>query len=70
MSGDTYNKTFDLDNMVRQVNDSILWQLPIAVSFGYTAEYLTLLGNNGVLKNNAVPQSGRLVEVQDSQEHC
>ena len=57
MSGDTYDNTFDLDNVVGQVNDSLLWQPPIVVSFGFPATYLTLLGNNGILQNHAVPEA-------------
>ena len=38
MSRDTYNKSLNLDNMVRQVNDNLMWQPTIGVSFRYAAE--------------------------------
>ena len=54
--GDAYNKRFDMvtaavPNVCRQVDDSLLWQPTITESFNHTAEYLTLLGRNGILRN-------------------
>jgi hypothetical protein len=43
--------TVSMENVVRQVDDSLLWQQTIAASFNHTAEYLTLLGRNGILQN-------------------
>jgi hypothetical protein len=34
--------TVSIENVVRQVDDSLLWQQTIAASFNHTAEYLTL----------------------------
>jgi hypothetical protein len=43
VSGDAYNKRLDMvtaamENVVRQVDDSLLWQPTIAVCFKHTAE--------------------------------
>jgi hypothetical protein len=57
VSGDAYNKRFDMVNanvkdVQRQVDDSLLWKPTVAECFADTAEYLTLLGNNGILQNS------------------
>ena len=58
VSGDAYNKRFDMvtahvKDVQRQVDDSLLWKPTVAECFTHTAEYLTLLGNNGILQNPA-----------------
>ena len=58
VSGDAYNKRFDLvtanvQDVQRQVDDSLLWKPTVAGCFAHTAKYLTLLGNNGILQNPA-----------------
>ena len=58
VSGDAYNKRFDMvtanvKDVQRQVDDSLLWKPTVAECFAHTAEYLTLLGNNGILQNPA-----------------
>ena len=58
ISGDAYNKRFDMvtanvKDVQRQVDDSLLWKPTVAECFAHTAEYLTLLGNNGILQNPA-----------------
>lgn len=55
MSGNAYNQRFDMvtaevSNVVRQVDDSLLWQPTITEAFKHTADYLTLLGRNGILQ--------------------
>ena len=56
VSGDAYNKQFHevtagFRKVHRQVDDSLLWDSTVEACFRCTAEYLTLLGNNGILKN-------------------
>jgi hypothetical protein len=58
VSGDAYNKRFDMvtsnvEDVVRQVDDSLLWKPTIEECFAHTAKYLTLLGRNGILQNPA-----------------
>ena len=61
VSGNAYNKRFDMVtahvmDVHRQVDDSLLWK-STADCFFRTAEYLTLLGNNGILQNPASTSS-------------
>ena len=56
VSGNAYNKRFDevtakVQDMQRQVDDSLLWKPTVAECFTHTAEYLTLLGNNGIISH-------------------
>ena len=58
MSGDAYNKSFDMitvavENVSRQVDDSLRWQPTVEKAFQHTEEYLTLLGRNGILQDPA-----------------
>ena len=58
ISGDAFNHKFDkvtakCTNVERKVDNSLLWQPTITQSFQHTAEYLTLLGSNGILHNPA-----------------
>ena len=58
VANDAYNKRFDsvtahVQDVERQVDDSLLWKPTITECFSHTAEYLTLLGNNGILQNPA-----------------
>ena len=55
-SGDAYNNRFDeitkeVKDMVRQVDDSLLWSQSIAKNFKDTCEYMSLTGRNGILQN-------------------
>ena len=43
--------TKDVRDNVRQVDDSLLWKDSIAANFKHTAEYLTLMGRNGIQQN-------------------
>ena len=49
VSGDAYNKRYDN----RQVDDSLLLKSTVEECFRHTAEYPTLVGNNGILQNPA-----------------
>ena len=57
-TGDTYNRRFDkvtqgFTDVIRQVDDSLLWGNTIEECFNKTVAYLTLLGRNGILQNPA-----------------
>jgi hypothetical protein len=54
-------------DMQTQVDDSLLWKPTVAECFTHTTEYLTLVGNNGILENPAKLKFFKkiLVKVQD-----
>ena len=57
-SGDGYTKrydaiTSDVNNMVRCIDDTLLWAPNIEQSFYETVQYLELCGNNGIILNPA-----------------
>ena len=55
-TGDAYNMRFDevtkdFPNVIRQTDDSLLWNQYIRKNFHRSAEYFTLLGRSGILQN-------------------
>ena len=55
-AGDAYTHRFDkitvgVQNIKRNVDDSLLYESNIKDAFEATAKYLTLIGNNGILQN-------------------
>ena len=53
---DAYNRRFDkvtegVKDIIRQVDDSLLWDTSIKGNFDRTVAFLTLLGRNGILQN-------------------
>ena len=62
VSWNAYNKRFEMvtahvTEVHRQVDDSLLWKSTVADCFFRTTEYLTLLGNDGILQNPASTSS-------------
>ena len=55
---DAYNMRFDevtkdVPDVIRQTDDSLLWNQSIRENFHRSAEYFTLLGRSGILQNPA-----------------
>ena len=55
-SGDAYNRRRDeierdVRDIIRQVDDSLLWKSSIEGNFNHTCAYMTLCGENGILQN-------------------
>ena len=55
-SGDAYNRRRDeierdVRDIIRQVDDSLLWKSSIEENFHHTCAYMSLCGENGILQN-------------------
>ena len=64
VSMDAYNFRFDritkgVENKKRCVDDSLLYSNTLEEAFNKTAEYLTLMGENGILQNPEKFQFGK-----------
>ena len=55
-SGDAYTRRYDdlikdVSNVVKQIDDTLLWANSVEDSYRRTVEYLKLVGNNGIIIN-------------------